>query len=52
MAERPSFALVLRPEPGIEPRQALRQALRRLLRDHGLRCLKVAELPAEADPPT
>ena len=42
--ERPSFALVLRPEPGIEPRQALR----RLLRDYGLRCLKVAELPAEA----
>jgi hypothetical protein len=46
-AVRPSYTLELRPEPGVDGVQALRQVLRRLLRDHGLRCLTVREVRRE-----
>jgi hypothetical protein len=36
---RPVFVLQLRPEPRVDPVRASRQALKRLLRDHGLRCV-------------
>ncbi len=41
---RSVFALELRPEPGVDGVQALRAVLKRLLRDHGLRCLTVREV--------
>jgi hypothetical protein len=37
--ERPVFVLRLRPEPHVNPVRALRQALKRLLRSYGMRCL-------------
>jgi hypothetical protein len=37
--ERPVYVLRLRPEPGIDGARALRFALKRLLRDYGMRCL-------------
>lgn len=36
---RPEFHLTLRPEPGVDGVYALRNALKALLRQHGLRCL-------------
>jgi hypothetical protein len=43
-ANRPTFAIVLRPEPYcLDPIRALRAVLKRALRDHGLRCIGVAE---------
>lgn len=45
-ADRPLFRLTLRPEPDVaDPLRALRAALKRLLRDHGLRCLAIEEQP-------
>ena len=41
--DRPTFVLVLRPEPGVEPIRALRAALKVLLRRFGLRCVGVTE---------
>jgi hypothetical protein len=42
--ERPKFVLTLQPVPGVaDPIKALRAALKRLLRDHKLRCLSVHE---------
>jgi hypothetical protein len=42
--ERPKFTLVLQPLPGVaDPNRTLRAALKRLLRDHKLRCLSVRE---------
>jgi len=38
-----TFVLVLRPEPGVDGDRALRAALKRLLRDHGLRCTGARE---------
>jgi hypothetical protein len=53
-APRPIFRLRLRPEPHIEPIRALRAALKRLLRDFGLRCVSVEQespqKPASAGP--
>ena len=40
---RPVFVLQLRPEPRIDAIKALRAALKRLLRDYGLRCISVEE---------
>jgi hypothetical protein len=42
-ARRPVFVLQLRPEPGVDAIRALRAALKRLLRDHGLRCISATE---------
>jgi hypothetical protein len=39
--DRPTFIVTLRPEPGVDPIHALRRALKRLLRDHGLRAITV-----------
>lgn len=41
-ANRPVFVIELRAEPGIEPLMALRAALRRLIRDHGLKCVRLS----------
>jgi hypothetical protein len=41
--ERATFTLVLRPEPGVDPVHALRSALKRLLRQYGLRCISAEE---------
>jgi hypothetical protein len=48
--ERPKFLLVLQPLPRVDPIRALRWALKRLLRDHGLRCVSVREESAGTDP--
>jgi hypothetical protein len=46
--ERPKFVLTLQPLPGVaDPIRTLRRALKRLLRDHGLRCVSARE---EANP--
>jgi hypothetical protein len=40
---RPTFVLILRPEPRVaDPVRALRHALKRLLRDHGMRCVSIS----------
>jgi hypothetical protein len=45
VCDRPIYRLELRPEPGcINPVYALRQLLKRALRDHGLRCISVEEV--------
>jgi hypothetical protein len=41
MTDRPIFLLRLQPLKGVEPVRSLRLALKRLLRDYGLRCLSV-----------
>jgi hypothetical protein len=43
---RPRYRLELEPLPTVaNPTYALRQLLRRALRDHGLRCISVEEWP-------
>jgi class 3 adenylate cyclase len=41
MSERPTYILTLRPESGVDGLRALRRLLKRLLRDHGLRCVGI-----------
>jgi hypothetical protein len=41
--ERPVFVLRLRPEKNIDPIRALRNVLKRLLRNHGMRAVSVEE---------
>jgi hypothetical protein len=43
MTDRPTFVIVLRPEPGVDPVRALRAALKVLLRRFGLKALEVRE---------
>jgi len=40
---RPTFALRLRAEPGVDAVRALRAVLKRMLRTYGLRCLSAHE---------
>jgi hypothetical protein len=42
MKTRPTFIIVLRPKPGIDPIRALRAALKRLWRAYGLRCVSIS----------
>ena len=54
-ANRTSYQLTLRPEPGnwlVSPEQRLRAGLKRLLRNHGLRCLSCKPIEAPAAPNT
>jgi len=39
--KRPTFVLRLRPLPAVDPIRELRWVLKRLLRDHGFRCISV-----------
>jgi hypothetical protein len=39
--DRPTFVVVLRPEVGVDPIRALRHALKRLLRDYGMRAMRI-----------
>jgi hypothetical protein len=39
--DRPVFTITLRPEPGVDPVRALRHALKRLLRDFGMRAITI-----------
>jgi hypothetical protein len=39
--DRPTFTVTLRPEPGVDPIHALRHALKRLLRDYGMRAIEI-----------
>jgi hypothetical protein len=39
--DRPTFVVVLRPEPHVDPIKALRHALKRLLRDYGMRAIAI-----------
>jgi hypothetical protein len=41
--ERPKLVVVLQPLPRVDAVRALRAALKRLLRDHGLRCVEIRE---------
>jgi hypothetical protein len=41
MSRRPAFLVTLEALPGIDATRALRAALKRLLRDFGLRCVEV-----------
>jgi hypothetical protein len=45
---RPTYAVTLRPEPGVDPIRALRSLLKRALRNHKLRCLSVEEVQSSA----
>jgi hypothetical protein len=47
--QRPVFVLQLRPEPRVDAIRALRQALKTLLRRHGLRCLSVEKIPSAGE---
>ena len=48
--DRPLFTVVLRAEPGIDPIRALRFALKRLLRDYGMRAISVdAEIDVDRE---
>jgi hypothetical protein len=48
---RKRYRLELEPLPGVaNPEYALRQLLRRALRDHGLKCLSVEQLPRRDNP--
>jgi len=42
-ADRPTFIIRVRPQPGVDPIKALRAALKTLLRRYGLRALEVTE---------
>jgi hypothetical protein len=44
---RPRFVLVIEPLPGVDAVRVLRWVLKRLLRDHGLRCVSVSEANPE-----
>jgi hypothetical protein len=45
VTDRPIYRLELRPEPGcINPAYALRQLLKRALRDYGLRCISAVRI--------
>jgi hypothetical protein len=48
---RRQFVLVLKPLPNVDPIRGLRQGLKHLLRQHGLRCTSIAEIPADTSPP-
>ena len=54
--DRPTYLVVLRPEPGLPERDQyrhLRAILKRLLRSHGFRCIKAERLPPMGrTPPT
>jgi hypothetical protein len=41
--DRPTFLLRLQPLKGVDPIRALRHVLKRLLRNHGMRCLSAEE---------
>ncbi|MEX2545169.1 MAG: hypothetical protein WD316_08585 [Phycisphaeraceae bacterium] len=41
MTDHPTIVLHLRPLPGVDPERALKAALKRLLRNHRLRCVRV-----------
>jgi hypothetical protein len=40
---RPTFTITLRPEPGVDPVQALRALLKVTLRRFGLKCVSASE---------
>jgi hypothetical protein len=44
-AERPLFALKLRPEPGVDGTRALRRFLKVALRSFRLRCISAEQQP-------
>jgi hypothetical protein len=45
--DRPTFRLLLRPEPGVaEPERALRRLLRIALRTFKLRCVSAERMPS------
>jgi hypothetical protein len=46
-ADRPTFIVRLRPEPGVDAVRALRSALKVLLRRFGLRCVEVRKVQKE-----
>ncbi len=51
MTKRPTYQLTIRPEPNTpaaEDIRRLRSLLKRLLRDHGLRCVRIE--PVKTDP--
>jgi hypothetical protein len=41
---RPRYVLTLEPLPGVDAIRVLRWVLKRLLRDHGLRCISCEEV--------
>ena len=46
MKQNTTYRLTLQPLPGIDGEQALRAALKRLLRNHGLKCTAITADPA------
>jgi hypothetical protein len=49
--QRSTFVVMLRPLPGVDGIKALRFVLKRLLRQHGLRCVALHETHDDADDP-
>jgi hypothetical protein len=49
MSARPRFVLVLEPLPGVDAVRGLRFVLKRLLRDHGMKCIS-CQVSAQCEP--
>jgi hypothetical protein len=49
---RPLFTLTLRPEPGVDPINALRRVLKVLLRQYGMRCTSVDQIETNEEEST
>jgi hypothetical protein len=47
--DRPIFVMTLRPEPGVDPINALRRVLKVLLRGYGMRCTSVDQIDAKEE---
>jgi hypothetical protein len=47
-SERPTFRLLLRPEPRTDAERALRALLKLALRRFGLRCVSIEKVPPQA----
>ena len=52
MTKRPTYSIVVRPEPGVvDPERALRALLKLLLRRFGLRCVRLTCAPPDPSTP-
>ena len=47
--DRPTFTLVLRPEPHIDPIKSLRAVLKVLLRGYGMKCISAVDDQTKED---
>lgn len=48
-ADRPTFQMIVRAEPGVDDTRALRALLKSMLRRFGIRCLSIKPVKTESD---